>query len=146
MKKQQMKYLQMMYQRMTKQDIYNYQYFEIPPVIQNNEIISSTTIRKKLAEGKIKEVNEMLGYTYGIEETVVYGQQLGRKLGFKTANLIYPKNLIAPKNGVYSALVKYQGKTYKAIANNLTQKQNHKQGTLFLLLLMCMRTEVLHLS
>lgn len=104
-----------------KQNIYNYLYFEIPPVIQNNEIISSTTIRKKLAQGNIKEVNEMLGYTYGLEETVVYGQQLGRKLGFKTANLIYPKNLITPKNGVYSALVKHNGKTYKAVANNGTR-------------------------
>ena len=39
-------------------------------------------------------VNAMLGYDYFLEETVVEGQHLGRTIGFKTANLIYPNNLV----------------------------------------------------
>lgn len=101
----------------TMQKEFCYQYFEVPPVLHNSEIISSTRIREDLALGNIELVNSMLGYEYFLEETVVEGEKLGRKLGFKTANLIYPENLVEVGRGVYQVSVEHDGNTYKGIAN-----------------------------
>lgn len=94
-----------------------YRYFEVPPVLYDNEIISSTRIREDLSLGNIELVNAMLGYNYFIEEKVVEGEKLGRQLGFKTANLIYPDNLVEPGKGVYKVNIEYENKTYNGIAN-----------------------------
>lgn len=101
----------------TMQKEFCYQYFEIQPVLFENELISSTAIRTNLAQGNIELVNSMLGYNYFLDETVMEGQQLGRKLGFKTANLIYPNNLVEIGRGVYKVNVEYDGQTYLGVAN-----------------------------
>ena len=67
--------------------------------------------------GNIEVVNSLLGYEYFLEETVVHGQQLGRKIGFKTANLIYSDNLVQIGRGVYKVSVEYNGEMFKGIAN-----------------------------
>lgn len=96
---------------------FNFEYFEVPPVLYNSEIVSSTRIREDLSLGNIEMVNAMLGYDYFFEETVVEGQHLGRELGFKTANLIYPDNLVEIGRGVYKVNVEYDGQNYDGIAN-----------------------------
>lgn len=101
----------------TMQKDFCYKYFEVAPVLYNSEIISSTRIREDLALGNIELVNAMLGYEYFIEEKVVEGEKLGRQLGFKTANIIYPDNLVEPARGVYQVKVNYGNKTYEGIAN-----------------------------
>ncbi len=88
-------------------------YFEIAPVTLNNEIISSTKIRTALTQGDIEAANAMLGYNFAIEGEVIEGQKLGRQLGFATANVIYPDELIEIPYGVYEAKVA----KYKAAAN-----------------------------
>lgn len=100
-----------------EQEEFHYKYFEIPPVLYNSEIVSSTRIREDIALGNIEFVNAMLGYDYFLEETVIEGQHLGRQLGFKTANLIYPDNLVSVGRGVYKVKAEYNGQTYDAIAN-----------------------------
>ena len=85
----------------TMQKDFCYEYFEVPPVLYNSEIVSSTRIREDIALGNLEFVNPMLGYDYFLDEIVVEGQKLGRKLGFKTANLIYPDNLVEIGRGVY---------------------------------------------
>ena len=99
------------------QSVYGYEYFEIPPVKICNEIVSSTAIRNALSEGRIQRANEMLGYKFTISGEVVKGQQLGRQIGFRTANLIYPQELIDLPFGVYLVVVSYGGKVYKGITN-----------------------------
>lgn len=101
----------------TMQKDFCYQYFEIEPILYNSEIISTTRIREDLFLGNIELVNSMLGYDYFLEETVVEGQHLGRELGFKTANLIYPDNLVEIGRGVYKVKVEYDGQIFDGIAN-----------------------------
>lgn len=101
----------------TMQDEFCYQYFEVPPVLYDGEVISSTRIREDLAIGNVEMVNAMLGYDYFLEETVVEGQKLGRQLGFKTANLIYPDNLVEIGKGVYKVKVQHDGEIYDGVAN-----------------------------
>ena len=64
--------------------------------------ISSTKIRKALLEGNMALANEFLGYNYFISGTILKGKQLGRTIGFPTANLqIDEKFKLIPRNGVY---------------------------------------------
>lgn len=100
---------------------YGYEYFELTPQKFNNEIISSTTIRKLLAKGNIEKANAMLDYKFSIKGKIVKGNQIGRKIGFKTANLEYPPELINLPFGVYSVDVTFQSTPstvkHRAIAN-----------------------------
>ena len=97
-----------------EQTIYNnYEYFKIPPQKIYNEIISSTEIRKLLNKGEIEKANLMLGQNFSIKGEVVKGNQIGRTIGFRTANLIYPPELIELPYGVYSVETTYG----KGIAN-----------------------------
>jgi len=64
--------------------------------------ISSTKIRNALTKGKMTLANEYLGYDYFLTGTVSKGKQLGRTIGFPTANLTIKENeKLIPKNGVY---------------------------------------------
>ena len=100
-----------------KQLEYGYQYFEIPPQKVFGKTISSTVIRELLSKGQIKNANEMLGYNFSITGEVVKGQQLGRTIGFRTANLIYPNELIDLPFGVYLTVVTLGGKKYQGVTN-----------------------------
>jgi riboflavin kinase / FMN adenylyltransferase len=70
---------------------------------QINEVsVSSTKIRHSLLEGNIALANEYLGYPYVLTGNVVKGNQLGRTIGFPTANIEIPEDYkLIPKNGVY---------------------------------------------
>ena len=59
----------------------------------------------------------MLGKSFSISGEVIQGQHLGRTIGFKTANLLYPKEIIDIKNGVYGAKVFVKDKQYSGILN-----------------------------
>ncbi|MES2865111.1 MAG: bifunctional riboflavin kinase/FAD synthetase [Bacteroidota bacterium] len=70
---------------------------------QINEVsVSSTKIRNSLLEGNISLANDYLGYPYILSGNVVKGNQLGRTIGFPTANIEIPEEYkLIPKNGVY---------------------------------------------
>ncbi|MBD2579030.1 bifunctional riboflavin kinase/FAD synthetase [Oscillatoria sp. FACHB-1406] len=67
--------------------------------------ISSSAIRQALLDGKLEQANRLLGRPYSFIGTVVTGQQLGRTIGFPTANLQVPPNKLLPHYGVYSVKV-----------------------------------------
>ncbi|MBO6087320.1 bifunctional riboflavin kinase/FAD synthetase [bacterium] len=92
---------------------FGYEYFELPPQKCEGEIISSTAIRKYLQAGKIEKANQMLGFNFSITGKVVEGNKIGRTIGFKTANIEYPYELINIPYGVYSVITNYG----KAISN-----------------------------
>lgn len=86
-----------------KGNLYGYEVVEIPEKILNDSKISSTNIRKALIEGRIEETNSLLGYCFQLEGIVIRGDQLGRTLGFPTANLaITETEKIIPATGVYA--------------------------------------------
>lgn len=67
--------------------------------------ISSSRIRNLISKGDIEGANAMLGYPYFVTGKVVKGKQIGRKMGFPTANLLLPEVKLLPANGVYAAWV-----------------------------------------
>ena len=80
--------------------------------------ISSTKIRNALAQGNVKSANRLLGYAYSVTAEVVRGNEIGRTIGFPTANLELPKEyMLFGRGGVFACLVDYNGVTYKAMAN-----------------------------
>ena len=73
--------------------------------MQGDDRISSSNIRASLSEGRICRANQLLGRAYTLTGTVEKGQQLGRTLGFPTANLKIPMEKFLPRWGVYSVRV-----------------------------------------
>lgn len=69
------------------------------------EKVSSSRIRNLIAEGDIRKAYAMLGYTYFIKGHVKQGKQVGRKIGFPTANICLPDQKLLPANGVYAVIV-----------------------------------------
>lgn len=86
-------------------DKYGYKYLCTPPQKLDGEIVSSTLIRKMLREGKIRYANRALGSNFLLSGTVIKGAQLGRTIGFPTANMIYPEEIVKISFGVYSARI-----------------------------------------
>lgn len=84
---------------------------EIPAKQVDEVAVSSTKIRHSLLEGNISLANDYLGYSYMLSGIVIKGNQLGRTIGFPTANIEVSENYkLIPKNGVYivSAIVNNQ--------------------------------------
>ena len=80
--------------------------------------VSSTKIRNFLWVGNVKAANALLGYPYCVTGTVVMGNQIGRTLGFPTANLDIPGEFLMINNpGVYACRTEIEGKMYNAMAN-----------------------------
>lgn len=80
--------------------------------------ISSSRIRKALITGHVSEANELLGRPYTLSGTVVKGKQLGRTIGFPTANLhLHESYKLVPMNGVYIIQVIHNGNAYNGMLN-----------------------------
>ena len=95
---------------------YNFKSLITRPYKKNKKIISSTLIRKKIINGKIREANTLLNREWNIKGKVIKGRQLGRKIGFPTCNLQL-NDYIVPRNGVYAVKVKGSNFNKKGIAN-----------------------------
>lgn len=81
------------------------------------ERISSSGIRKLLAEGNVLKAAQHLGRPYTITGQVIRGDQRGRKLGFPTANLRCPLDKVLPANGVYFTRAQWQQEELCAVTN-----------------------------
>jgi riboflavin kinase/FMN adenylyltransferase len=88
----------------------------VPAVTLNGEVVSSTAIRRAVADGDLTKATQMLGREYTILGTVKAGEQLGRKLGFPTANLSAHSEQFPP-NGVYVTEARLTGALYRGVAN-----------------------------
>ena len=108
------------------QEKYGYKYFELPPKMLGDEIISSTCIRNYLAQGEIEHTNRMLGREFEISGEVIKGEQIGRTIGFRTANIKYPPELVELPHGVYAVETNFG----KGIANYGSRPTVNGVGTL----------------
>lgn len=96
---------------------YGFELYIVDPVKVDGEIVSSTSIRKYIAAGEVAKANKMLLRPYSLSGIVTHGRQVGRTLGFPTANLKYDNDFVVPRIGVYYTVVEYNGKKYKAITD-----------------------------
>ena len=98
--------------------IYNYKIIKPQPLMIKKKIVSSSLIRNYLQNGKLKRANNLLNRNWSIEGKVQKGRQLGKKIGFPTANIDI-KNYILACKGVYAVKVKIinGSKFIKGIAN-----------------------------
>ena len=95
---------------------FNYRNLIIKPFKKKNIVISSTLIRKKIREGKIKEVNKLLNRNWSVDGKVIKGKKRGRKIGFPTCNLKMG-NYVIPRFGVYAVKVKTSEFYKNGVAN-----------------------------
>ena len=97
---------------------YGFDVEEIPRQDVEAVGVSSSKIRTALAEGNVTTANRFLGRLYSLTGTIVKGQQLGRTIGFPTANMQVddPVKLI-PANGVYAVDVEYKNQTLGGMLN-----------------------------
>ncbi|MDB6065249.1 MAG: Riboflavin biosynthesis protein [Pedosphaera sp.] len=82
----------------------------------DNKVVSSTRIRETIRAGNLDAASQMLGRAYSLSGQVVRGDQLGRQLGFPTANLDVT-GLALPPHGVYAAHAQIAGHAYRAVVN-----------------------------
>jgi riboflavin kinase/FMN adenylyltransferase len=87
----------------------------IPPILHNNQPVSSTRIRSLIAQGNLQAASHLLGRPYSIRGRIVGGHRLGRQLGHPTAN-IRVDNLALLPYGIYAAQCLYQNTPYPALA------------------------------
>lgn len=88
----------------------------VEPYFKGQTLVSSSLIRKYLAEGKVEKTKELLARPYFMDGTVIKGTSRGKILGFPTANL-KPINELMPKNGVYATRTLFGGKSYPSVTN-----------------------------
>jgi riboflavin kinase/FMN adenylyltransferase len=95
-----------------------YKVDEIPAQLIDEATVSSTKIREALTQGQVTEAAHMLGRDYNLAGTVLYGAQLGRTIGYPTAN-IKPENdeQLIPARGVYAVRIKWREQLYGAMLN-----------------------------
>lgn len=89
----------------------------VSPIKVDNEIVSSTLIRKLLTKGLITKANHLLGRNYTMVGEVIKGKQVGSKLGFPTANIKFNSSLCLPKPGVYITKTYIEDKVYLSVTN-----------------------------
>lgn len=111
---------------------YNFEVEQISAEELNEVAVSSTKIRNALTDGNIELANSFLGYNYAITGMVVQGKQLGRTIGFPTANISINEDYkLIPNSGVYVVECKIENQSYFGMMNigtnptveNTNQKQ-----------------------
>jgi riboflavin kinase / FMN adenylyltransferase len=89
---------------------------KIDPIRYKEFVVSSTRIRRLVAEGRVDEAAALLGHHYGIDGVVVEGDRRGHELGFPTANLRTDNELVPP-NGVYATFAHVGDLVHRGITN-----------------------------
>lgn len=96
---------------------YKFELEVVKPIKINGTRVSSTYIRKLVAQGSVCDVKNYLGYNYEIEGIVIHSKKLGRTIGFPTANIEVDKDILIPKNGIYATKVYVEDEIYFGATN-----------------------------
>ena len=89
----------------------------VPPAKINGDVVSSTAIRRALADGDMDRVRRLAGQLFSFSGTVISGDRRGTELGFPTANLEADIKRALPADGVYATRVHIESKTCNAMTN-----------------------------
>ena len=96
---------------------YGFEVVGMSPIKLDGSLVSSTVIRRLIANGKIERANEMLGRPFTLQGEVVRGRGIGIQLGFPTANIRVPERQIIPDKGVYATTVYLDGRKWIGAMN-----------------------------
>ena len=97
---------------------YNFKVDEIPAQDIESISVSSTKVRNAIRSGDFKLVNKFLDRPFNLSGKIIKGDELGRKIGYPTANLkIFEKYKLKPQNGVYLIRTKLKKQTYFGMMN-----------------------------
>lgn len=108
---------------------------DLPPIGEQGVVFSSSLVRSAVVEGDMEAASQILGRYYQISGTVVHGRDIGHSLGFPTANLATPNELLPP-DGVYAVMAMVDGQCVKGACNigcNPTFGANSRTIEVFLL-------------
>lgn len=98
--------------------LYGFDVEEIPAQDMDSVKISSTKIRKSLESGDVEVANKYLGYEYMLTGVVMRGSNIGKTIGFPTANIhVSDRNKLIPEDGVYAVTVSLKDKIYNGMMN-----------------------------
>ena len=95
---------------------YGFRAEKIDPVRYKDFVVSSTRVRRLIAEGRVDEAGALLGHHYFIDGIVVRGDARGREIGFPTANLNTTNELLPPP-GVYATMAGLNGIEHPSVTN-----------------------------
>ncbi len=116
---------------------YNFKVDEIPAQDIESISVSSTKVRNAIRSGDFKLVNKFLDRPFNLSGKIIKGDELGRKIGYPTANLkIFEKYKLKPQNGVYLIRTKIKKQTYFGMMNigirpTISAKNNQIETHLF---------------
>lgn len=95
----------------------NFSLTVVPPLKIDGQVVSSTAIRKALAEGDMKRAQKLMGRHFRLHGRVVRGDRRGVELGFPTANIDTDREQALPADGVYTSRVFINAQDYPAMTN-----------------------------
>lgn len=107
---------------------HGFKVFVVPTYKMDGNVVSSTLLRKLISEGRVQDYAKYAGHLYTIPGNVCHGREVGRTLGFPTANIEQDKAYVLPLAGVYETRTKIGDKTYAGVTNvgsNPTFNLNH---------------------
>lgn len=96
---------------------YGYELIVFDKIKIDDQVVSSSLIRSKIAEGDMEQVTKLLGRPFSIIGEVKHGRKIGRTLGFPTTNLIPSPSKLLPPNGVYASMTSINGVNYPGLTN-----------------------------
>lgn len=98
----------------------------VKDITDDNSKVSSSTIRELIKIGDVYKASKLLGYDFYVCSTIEDGYKRGQTLGFKTANISWPENIIKPKYGVYYTQMEIDGKIYDSMTMSGVAKTFNK--------------------
>ena len=95
----------------------NFSVTVIPPIMVDSKVVSSTAVRKALADGAMAQVHNMIGRYFSVSGCVTSGMHRGKRLGFPTANLELDPVQALPVDGVYTTWAHIGNTAYESMTN-----------------------------
>jgi riboflavin kinase/FMN adenylyltransferase len=89
----------------------------LEPFKIDGNLVSSSFIRKLIADGRVGECKKYMGRNYCVGGEVVVGNKIGRTIGFPTSNILIDEAMVTPAHGVYVTYCNYNGICYQGITN-----------------------------